>query len=106
MNILQTDIMLVVRVSVLSEQMTEVQPRVSTDGSDLTMILSADDLRKEQKKKDPKTKKEKLKKNKSVPKYLTMTFLTANLLVPRAREVVMTAPDPRGWRRQPERRRS
>ena len=38
-NILQTDIMLVVRVPVLSEQMTEVQPRVSTDGKDLTMAF-------------------------------------------------------------------
>jgi len=34
-NILQTDIMLVVRVPVLSEQMTEVQPKVSTEGKDL-----------------------------------------------------------------------
>ena len=36
---LQMDIMLVVRVPVLSEQMTEVQPRVSTDGRDLTMAF-------------------------------------------------------------------
>merc|ERR1711981_157568 len=38
-NILQTDIMFVVRVPVLSEQMTEVQPRVSTDGKDLTIAF-------------------------------------------------------------------
>ena len=36
---LQMDIMLVVRVPVLSEQMTEVQPRVSTDGRDLTIAF-------------------------------------------------------------------
>lgn len=36
---LLTDIMLVVRVPVLSEQMTEVQPRVSTDGKLLTMAF-------------------------------------------------------------------
>lgn len=39
MNILQTDIWLVVRVPVLSEQMTEVQPRVSTEGRLLTMAF-------------------------------------------------------------------
>ena len=38
-NSLQMDIMLVVRVPVLSEQMTEVQPRVSTDGRDLTIAF-------------------------------------------------------------------
>ncbi len=38
-NILQTDIMLVVRVPVLSEQMTEVQPRVSTEGRERTMAF-------------------------------------------------------------------
>lgn len=36
---LQTDIWLVVRVPVLSEQMTEVQPSVSTDGSERTMAF-------------------------------------------------------------------
>ena len=36
---LQTDIWLVVRVPVLSEQMTEVQPRVSTEGRLLTMAF-------------------------------------------------------------------
>lgn len=36
---LQTDIWLVVRVPVLSEQMTEVQPRVSTEGKLLTMAF-------------------------------------------------------------------
>jgi hypothetical protein len=36
---LQTDIWLVVRVPVLSEQMTEVHPRVSTDGKLLTMAF-------------------------------------------------------------------
>merc|ERR1711936_57381 len=60
-NILQTDIMLVVSVPVLSEQMTEVQPRVSTDGRDRMMA-----------------------------------FLAAILLVPRARQVVMTAGRPSG----------
>jgi hypothetical protein len=60
-NILQTDIWLVVKVPVLSEQMTLVQPRVSTDGSDLTM-----------------------------------QFFLAIRLVPRARQVVMTAGRPSG----------
>lgn len=36
---LHTDIWLVVRVPVLSEQMTEVQPRVSTDGRLRTMAF-------------------------------------------------------------------
>lgn len=36
---LQTDIWLVVRVPVLSEQMTEVQPRVSTDGRERTIAF-------------------------------------------------------------------
>lgn len=36
---LQTDIWLVVRVPVLSEQMTDVQPRVSTEGKLLTMAF-------------------------------------------------------------------
>ena len=36
---LQTDIWLVVRVPVLSEQMTEVQPSVSTDGKLRTMAF-------------------------------------------------------------------
>ena len=36
---LVTHIWLVVRVPVLSEQMTEVQPRVSTEGRDLTMAF-------------------------------------------------------------------
>jgi hypothetical protein len=36
---LLTDIILVVRVPVLSEQMTEVQPSVSTDGKLLTMAF-------------------------------------------------------------------
>jgi len=36
---LRADIMLVVRVPVLSEHMTEVQPRVSTDCSFLTMAF-------------------------------------------------------------------
>lgn len=36
---LQTDIWLVVRVPVLSEQMTEVQPRVSTEGRLLTIAF-------------------------------------------------------------------
>lgn len=36
---LQTDIWLVVRVPVLSEQITEVQPKVSTDGRLLTMAF-------------------------------------------------------------------
>ena len=58
---LLTDIMLVVSVPVLSEQMTEVQPRVSTDG-----------------------------------KLLTMAFFLAIRLVPRARQVVMTAGRPSG----------
>ena len=58
---LLTDIMLVVSVPVLSEQMTEVQPSVSTDG-----------------------------------KLLTMAFFLAILLVPRARQVVMTAGRPSG----------
>merc|ERR1719430_2464837 len=58
---LQTDIMLVVRVPVLSEQITLVQPRVSTEGRDLTMA-----------------------------------FLAAILLVPRARQVVITAGRPSG----------
>ena len=35
---LETDIWLVVRVPVLSEQMTEVHPRVSTEGSDLRVM--------------------------------------------------------------------
>jgi len=35
----QTDIWLVVRVPVLSEQMTEVQPRVSTEGRLRTMAF-------------------------------------------------------------------
>ena len=39
MKSLQTDIWLVVRVPVLSEQMTEVQPRVSTDGKLRTMAF-------------------------------------------------------------------
>ena len=37
-NILQTDIWLVVKVPVLSEQITEVHPRVSTEGKLLTYI--------------------------------------------------------------------
>lgn len=61
MNILETDIWLVVNVPVLSEQMTEVQPKVSTDGSDLTMA-----------------------------------FFLAILLVPKAKQVVMTAGKPSG----------
>lgn len=56
---LQTDIWLVVSVPVLSEQITEVQPSVSTDG-----------------------------------KLRTMAFFRAILLVPRARQVVMTAGRP------------
>lgn len=36
---LLTDIWLVVRVPVLSEQMTDVQPKVSTEGRDLTMAF-------------------------------------------------------------------
>lgn len=36
---LQTDIWLVVRVPVLSEQMTEVQPSVSTDGRERTIAF-------------------------------------------------------------------
>lgn len=36
---LQTDIWLVVRVPVLSEQMTDVQPKVSTEGRLLTMAF-------------------------------------------------------------------
>lgn len=36
---LHTDIWLVVRVPVLSEQMTDVQPRVSTEGKLLTMAF-------------------------------------------------------------------
>ena len=36
---MQTDIWLVVRVPVLSEQMTEVQPRVSTEGRLLTIAF-------------------------------------------------------------------
>ena len=39
-NILQTDIWLVVKVPVLSEQITEVHPRVSTEGKLLTYIRS------------------------------------------------------------------
>ena len=39
MNSLQTDIWLVVRVPVLSEQMTEVQPSVSTEGKLRTMAF-------------------------------------------------------------------
>jgi hypothetical protein len=35
------DIMLVVRVPVLSEQITEVHPRVSTEGRDRTMAFYA-----------------------------------------------------------------
>jgi hypothetical protein len=53
--------MLVVKVPVLSEQMTEVQPRVSTEGKDLTIA-----------------------------------FFLAILLVPRAKQVVMTAGKPSG----------
>lgn len=56
---LQTDIWLVVSVPVLSEQITEVQPSVSTDG-----------------------------------KLRTMAFFRAILLVPSARQVVMTAGRP------------
>lgn len=56
---LQTDIWLVVRVPVLSEQITEVQPSVSTDG-----------------------------------RLRTMAFFLAILLVPSARQVVMTAGRP------------
>ena len=55
------DIWLVVKVPVLSEQMTEVQPRVSTDG-----------------------------------KERTIEFFFAMRLVPRARQVVMTAGRPSG----------
>ena len=58
---LLTDIWLVVRVPVLSEQITEVHPNVCTEGSDLTM-----------------------------------EFFLAILLVPRARQVVMTAGSPSG----------
>ena len=58
---LLTDIMLVVRVPVLSEQMTDVHPRVSTEG-----------------------------------KLRTMAFFLAMRLVPRARQVVMTAGRPSG----------
>lgn len=58
---LLADIMLVVRVPVLSEQMTEVQPRVSTEG-----------------------------------RLRTMAFFFAMRLVPRARQVVMTAGSPSG----------
>lgn len=61
MNILETDIWLVVNVPVLSEQITEVQPKVSTDGSDLTMA-----------------------------------FFFAILLVPKAKQVVITAGKPSG----------
>lgn len=56
---LQTDIWLVVSVPVLSEQITEVQPSVSTDG-----------------------------------RLRTMAFFLAILLVPSARQVVMTAGRP------------
>lgn len=58
---LHADIWLVVNVPVLSEQMTDVQPSVSTEG-----------------------------------KLLTMAFFLAILLVPRARQVVMTAGRPSG----------
>lgn len=56
---LQTDIWLVVSVPVLSEQITDVQPSVSTDG-----------------------------------RLRTMAFFLAILLVPSARQVVMTAGRP------------
>ncbi|TNN50550.1 hypothetical protein EYF80_039252 [Liparis tanakae] len=56
-----TDIWLVVSVPVLSEQITDVQPSVSTDG-----------------------------------RLRTMAFFLAILLVPRARQVVITAGRPRG----------
>lgn len=57
----QTDIWLVVRVPVLSEQITEVQPSVSTDG-----------------------------------RLRTIAFFFAMRLVPRARQVVITAGKPSG----------
>lgn len=56
-----TDIWLVVKVPVLSEQMTDVQPKVSTDGKDRTMA-----------------------------------FFLAIRLVPRAKQVVITAGKPSG----------
>jgi hypothetical protein len=58
---LQVDILLVVRVPVLSEQITVVDPRVSTEGRDLTMA-----------------------------------FFLAIFMVPRARQVVITAGRPSG----------
>lgn len=58
---LQTDIWLVVSVPVLSEQITEVQPSVSTEG-----------------------------------RLRTMAFFLAILLVPSAKQVVMTAGRPEG----------
>lgn len=39
LNTFETDIMLVVRVPVLSLQITVVQPNVSTDGNDLTIAF-------------------------------------------------------------------
>ena len=60
-NILMQDIWLVVKVPVLSEQITEVQPKVSTDGRERTM-----------------------------------EFFLAIRLVPKARQVVMTAGRPSG----------
>ena len=56
-----TDILLVVRVPVLSEQMTVVAPRVSTEGRERTIA-----------------------------------FFLAIFMVPRARQVVMTAGRPSG----------
>ena len=60
-NILMQDIWLVVKVPVLSEQITEVQPKVSTDGRERTI-----------------------------------EFFLAIRLVPKARQVVMTAGRPSG----------
>ena len=58
---LLTDIWLVVKVPVLSEQITDVHPKVSTDGSERTIA-----------------------------------FFLAIRLVPKARQVVMTAGNPSG----------
>ena len=60
-NILMQDIWLVVKVPVLSEQITDVHPRVSTEGRDRTI-----------------------------------EFFLAIRLVPKARQVVMTAGRPSG----------
>ena len=108
-NILQTDIWLVVKVPVLSEQITEVHPRVSTEGKLLTYIRSQKwffklfNLERTFNQKLAKWKHDIKKKKKWNSQIcwdhlwtIAMEFFLAIRRVPRARHVVITAGSPSG----------